>query len=283
MPLDLTEYIKSFKPPYSGETYNAKSTFVADPSALQKTMLEVIKVQFPDYIAASNAKVKGDALYNNNRGEYTLQPFAGKEEIRFEPFRGRYGSTAVTYTPTEKGKKQGVKESSQVDFTTPELLEAVNVFLHEAYHARSQGGWRGDRSVAMNSSGVTEADLKKTNEIARPKDAFDLGSLYSMKKGYLDIEEFMANAVSLLDMKAKNMIPEGTKNEAQLQTVEKIMQEVPAMAKFIESQRTPEIKSLRAPAEGTLGSILQSIFGGPSQVMETRGGVPPGTPRLKGE
>lgn len=262
MPVDLTEYIARFRPTQSGVTSGNVSTYKLDPDALEKTALEVVRTLFPDYIKAGSSKMVAEEPAGKDNATYTWSPFAkNPEEIRIAKMQGRYGNSAGTYTPTEKGISQGRKPEAFVDFNVQEVMSMANTLLHEMYHDRSKAGARGDRKLSMEVSGVTPEDLQKTNKLARPKDAFDPGALYSMNESGLNIEEFLANAVPLLDMRDRNAVPEKSRSAAQLRTVEQIMTEIPSMAKFIESQRTPEIKSLKAPETPVIAQILELFRG----------------------
>lgn len=263
MASDLSEYVKRFEPPVKGETYNGVSTYVTDPNALDRLAVDLVQKLFPNYISAGSAKFSAKEPEGSENGTYTWGPFSGAEEIRIAKLRGRYGNGATTFTPTEKGIKQGRKPEGIVDFNIQEVAGQVNLLLHELYHDRSKAGGRGDRKATMELFGVTPDHLQRANKIAMPEDSYDPGTLFSMKKSGLDVEEFLANAVSLLDMKDKGLIPEQSRVAAQLSTVEKIMAEIPQMGKFINAQRQPEMPTMK-PAKRELGivdSLLQVLTG----------------------
>jgi hypothetical protein len=237
---------------------DGKGTYTVSDNDAIKLALQVVQAVFPDYTQRVTPKISSDTPKDwKSIAEYT--PLTGS--IAFDPRKmaGQWApSTSVKQIP-------GKSPEAQINFNTDEVLTNVNTFLHELYHARSVGGWNApNRMKAEKQFGITDEMKRDINKLAA-SDAFGVGNLYSMKADYLDTEEFMANAASLLDMRDRSVIPEKGPLREKLHTVEAIIQKYPQMGQFIENQRQPDIPSLQsgAPEPGTLGALIETVFGGP--------------------
>jgi len=278
MPLDTTEFDKRIAASMFSGT-SGKDTYRGQGEAVMQLALEVVKTNFPDLVAKTHTKIvaaepKSPGAY----GEYTFAPFVGTDEIRLK----RADRWSPAWSAREQGPGSAIPSSSSVNFTTQEVLDSVNTVLHEIYHGQSKGG--------MFRQGVKEAanllspeDLKKINELAVNKTNNFAASLFSMKDSHLDVEEFLANAFALTNMRDRKMIMPGSRSEEQLKTLDEIIAKVPNAKKFIDLQMQPNTPSLSAPPTGTLGAMLAKVdaFLNDYSVKETANGAKPGTPRKK--
>ena len=268
MPLDTTEFDKRI----AASRYS-NGNRVGQGEAVMQLALEVVKTNFPDLVAKTNTKVvAAEPKSAGSYGEYEFAPFMGTDEIRLK----RAGQWAPATSANTKTGEQSV------NFTAQEVLDSVNTVLHELYHGQSKGGMF--RQGAKEAEGLlTEEDKKKINDLAQNKTNNFAASLFSMRDSGLDVEEFLANAFALTNMRDRKMIAPGSRSEQQLKTLDEIVAAVPAAKKFIELQMQPAIKSLSAPPEGTLGALLSKVdaFLNDYSVKETSGGAKPGTPKKK--
>ena len=260
--IDWSPLLTKLGVPKTVPSYNGKGTYTTSDNDAIKLALQVVQAVFPDYTQKISPKIseKDPSSWTATAAYY---PLGNSIFFNTRKMDGRYSPSTSVYQPTDSDPKN--KPSTQINFDTDEVLSNVNTFLHELYHARSGGGWSApDRAEAEKQFGITPEMKKDVSEMAVDKQ-FGVGSLYSMKEGYLDTEEFMANAVSLLDMRDRNVIPEKGPLREKLHTVEQIIQKYPPMGQYIENQRQPDIPSLKsgAPEPGTLGALLETVFGGP--------------------
>lgn len=280
MPLDTTEFdkrIQESKFSTSGKT----GTVVGQGEAVMQLALEVVKANFPDLVARTHAKISGEApTYPGATGEYRYSLFSGEfDGIRLKD-QGRIYPAVRKFTPSEEGKKQGLKPSEEVNFTTAEVLTGVETVLHEMYHGRSRAGFINEGAKFSN---LTPKQKQLLNSLAESGKVVFGKPFSSMNPDYLNEEEFMANADALLGMQERGLVMPGSQTQAKLNTLEEIIKQVPEAAAFIAARREPNIPTLKAPPEGTLGALIQSVIAAISDtsVKETAGGAKPGTPRKK--
>lgn len=283
MPLDTTEFDKRIKASQfsvDGTTGRASG----QGEAVMQLALEVVKANFPDLVARTHAKVSGkEPTSPDATGEYSYGLMSGEADgIRLKNI-GQWSPSTRSFVPSAAGKAQGLKERNEVNFTTEEVIRGVEIVLHEMYHGRTRAGFF---NTGTGFSNLTPEQKARVNEIANiPESGFpEFGRrLYSMNENHLDEEEFMANADALLSMKERLRIPEGSHTAQRLVTLEKIIAEVPDVAKFIAARREPNVPTLKGPPTGTLGAILSSVdaFLNDYSVKQTSGGAKPGTPKKK--
>lgn len=278
MPLDTTEFDKRIKESYFSGV-SGKDTYRGQSEAVMQLALEVVKANFPDIVAKTNTKIAArEPKSAGSYGEYEFSPFGGTDEIRLK----KTGQWSPAWSAREQGPGSAIPSSSSVNFTTNEVLDSVNTVLHELYHGQSKGGMF--RQGAKEAADLlTDADKKKINDLAQNKTNNFAASLFSMRDSGLDVEEFLANAFALTNMRDRKMIAPGSRSEEQLKTLDEIIAAVPNAKKFIELQMQPAIKSLSAPPEGTLGALLSKVdaFLNDYSVKQTSGGAKPSTPRKK--
>ena len=275
MPLDTTEFDKRIKESqFSG--VSGKDTYRGQSEAVMQLALEVVKANFPDIVAKTNTKISAkEPKSSGSYGEYEFAPFAGTDEIRLK----KAGQWSPAWSAREQGPGSAIPSSSSVNFTTQEVLDSVNTVLHELYHGQSKGGMF--RQGAKEAADLlTAEDKQKINKLAVNNTNNFAASLFSMKDSGLDVEEFLANAFALTNMRDRKMIAPGTRSAEQLSTLEEIIREVPAAKKFIEMQMQPAINSLQGPATGTLGALISKVdaFLNDYSVKKTSDGAKPGTP-----
>lgn len=283
MPLDTTEFdkrIKESKFSVDGTTGRASG----QGEAVMQLALEVVKANFPDLVARTHAKVSSkEPTTPGAQGEYSYGLAVGEADgIRLKNIQ-QWSPATRSFVPSAAGKAQGLKEREEVNFTTEEVMRGVEIVLHEMYHGRTRAGFF---NTGTGFSNLTAEQMTKVNQIANlPESGYpQFGRrLNSMNENYLNTEEFMANADALLSMKERLQIPEGSASAQRLVTLEKIIAEVPEVAKFIAARREPNVPTLSAPPTGTLGAIISSVdaFLNDYSVKETSGGAKPGTPKKK--
>ena len=263
MPVDFTGLLETLD---SGDriSADAKGTWIGRDKEALKSAVSVVQAVFPDYIQKNSVKISaGSPQTYNSIADYSL--LGHSIRVNPEKVAGAIYPSVGQYVPTEAGLKAGKKAHNDINFTTDEVMTNVNTLLHEFYHSRTGGGWAApDRIAAEKQFGITD-EIKKDVAKMATSDPFNAGNLYSIRPEYLDTEEFLANAVSLMDMRDRKIMPERGGLAEKLQTIDSIVQKYPQMGKFIENQRQPDIPSLKsgAPEPGTLGSFIESIFGGP--------------------
>lgn len=256
--IDWSPLLTKLGVPKTVPSSDGKGTYTVSSDDAIKLALQVVQQIFPDYTQKISPKISEKEPQD---WKSTAEYFPLGNSIAFDTRK----MAGAIYPSTSVKKVPGKSPDVQINFTTDEVLENVNTLLHELYHARGGGGWTAQgRNSAEKLSGVTEEMKRDVNTMAR-SDQFGVGNLYSMKEGYLDTEEFLANAVSLLDMRDRKVIPEKGPLREKLRTVEGIIEKYPQMGAYIENQRQPDIPSLKsgAPEPGTLGALLETVFGGP--------------------
>lgn len=280
MPLDTTEFDKRIAASrFSGSS--PVGTYEGQGEAVMQLALEIVKANFPDLVARTHSKVSGKTPDSPGAsGEYAYSLIGGSEGIKLANVDSISPATR-RFIPSEKGKKQGLKQREEINFDAEEVMRGVETVLHEMYHARSRAGFF---NAGYGYSELTPEQKKQINHLATDpgKQRFVSGrTLNSMNPDYLNEEEFMANADALLSMKERLRIPEGSYTERRLRTLEMIMQEVPGVAEYIGARREPNIPTLKAPPTGTLGSIISTIDAilNDYSVKKTDGGAKPGTRR----
>jgi len=283
MPLDTTEFDKRIKASQFSNTDKTGSV-TGQGEAVMQLALEVVKANFPDLVARTHSKVSSKRPEMPGAdGEYRYGLLSGEfDGIRLKN-AGRIYPAVRRFVPSAESIKQGKKPSDEVNFTTQEVMDSVETVLHEMYHGRSRAGFSNEGG---KFSKLTPEQAARANEIANLPDSGypQFGRrLSSMSESGLNEEEFMANADALLSMKERLRIPENSPTAQRLITLEKIISEVPEVAKFIAARREPNVPTLKEPPTGTLGAILSQIdaFLNDYSVKETAGGAKPGTPRKK--
>lgn len=283
MPLDTTEFDKRIQESQFSGT-GATGSVTGQGEAVMQLALEVVKANFPDLVAKTNSKVSSkEPAMRGALGEYTYSLAGGEGEgIRLKTADRIYPAVR-RFVPSEEGKKQGLKQRDEINFTTNEVMDAVETVLHEMYHGRTRAGFF---NQGAGFSKLTPEQSARVNEIANlPESGYpQFGRrLASMSPTSLQEEEFMANADALLAMKERLTLDPQSKPAQRLITLEKIIAEVPAVADFIGARRNPNVPTLSAPPQGTLGALLSKVdaFLNDYSVKETSGGAKPGTPRKK--
>lgn len=283
MPLDTTEFDKRIaESKFSVDGATGRVT--GQGEAVMQLALEVVKANFPDLVARTHAKVsRKEPNTPGATGEYSYGLAAGESDgIRLKNTQ-QWSPATRSFVPSPEGIKQGLKQREEVNFTTEEVMRGVETVLHEMYHGRSRAGFF---NAGTGFSKLTPEQAARVNEIANLSDSGypQFGRrLQSMSESGLNEEEFMANADALLSMKERLRIPEGSHTAQRLVTLEKIIAEVPEVAKFIAARREPNISTLKEPPQGTLGALLSQVdaFLNDYSVKETAGGAKPGTPKKK--
>lgn len=260
MPLDTTEFDKRIEEskgttarglPYQGE-------------AVMQLALEVVKATFPDLVQRTHAKVSAKKPDAPARGSYSYGIFSGSQDGIKLANTGRWSPAVTT---AEDGK-------SYSNFTTSEVLQGVETVLHEMYHARTKAGFF--------RRGGEEAEALMTPELSKKLNQALSGSFASLSpNGPLDMEEMMAGASAILDMRDRGLVMEGSRTSQRLAALDAAIKESPVLEKIIGAQRDPDIASFKGAPRADLGTLLQSIatMFTDTSVKETRGGVPPGTRR----
>jgi hypothetical protein len=283
MPLDTTEFDKRIRESQFTGT-GATGSVTGQGEAVMQLALEIVKANFPDLVARTHSKVSSkEPTTRGATGEYSYGLAVGESDgIRLKNIDRMYPATR-RFVPSEDGKKQGLKPRDEVNFTTEEVMRGVETVLHEMYHGRSRAGFF---NAGAGFSNLTSEQSARVNEIANLPDSGypQFGSrLLSMSPDRLNEEEFMANADALLSMRERLRIPENSPTAHRLVTLEKIISEVPEVAKFIGARREPNIATLQEPPTGTLGALLSQVdaFLNDYRVKETSGGAKPNTPKKK--
>lgn len=237
-------------------------TYVTTDRDAAKLAVDVVRNLFPDYIKDNTAKISAGPTRDARQNAIADYSLLG-HNIVIDPTKlaGRWSPSVSQFFPDDKKKSKEV----QVNFTTEEVLTNVNTLLHELYHARTGGGWTQSKVRSK-----AEKDLKITPEMQKDiakmasSDPYNMGSaLYSIRPDSLDTEEFMANAVTLTDMKQRGALPETGRLREKMRTIEEIVAKYPQIGTYIENQRQPEAeaKKKQPPEPGSLGAIIETIFG----------------------
>lgn len=252
MPTDLTPIVVAKKDRITTEKLPDGRTRVFDPTALAKVVVEVIKVNFPQALSTSDAKIDptGTKDYKNT-AEYDWW----QNKININPDRtlqGRYG-TSVGQTFDASGKKT----YEQVNFTAQDVMESVNVLLHELYHSRSKAGYRGASKERVASYGLTSEKLAKVNELQQ--DPYNYGSFSSINTRSFDQEEFLANADAILKLKSIGGIVAGSPTDNQYATLQKILKQVPEVQKLIDAYERPDVPEIKPLADKPAPVVTQIL------------------------
>jgi len=285
MPLDTSEFDKRIaESRYSVQSYDGKRTNTGQGEATLQVAMEIVKTVFPDLIAKTHSKVSAkEPRTPGATGEYSYSLAGGEGDgIRLKNADRIY--PAMRRVDAKPGTD--AKSYSEVNFTTDQVMEGVNTVLHEMYHARTRAGFINEGAA---TSKLTPEQMKRVNDMAQaPESGYpQFGSPFaSMFSDTMNEEEFMANADALLSMKERGLrVSPESRTAGRMVTLQRIMQEIPEVAAYIESRRQPNIPSLKAPPTGTLGAIISNIdaFLNDYSVKETSGGAKPGTPRATGK
>lgn len=285
MPLDTSEFDKRIaESRYSVPSYDGKRITTGQGEATLQVAMEIVKTVFPDLIAKTHSKVSAkEPRTPGATGEYSYSLAGGEGDgIRLKNADRIY--PAMRRVDAKPGTD--AKSYQEVNFTTDEVMESVDTILHEMFHARTRAGFF---NAGNATSKLTPEQLQRVNDMAQAPD-FGVprtgAPFHSVFGNTLNEEEFMANADALLHMQERGLrVSPNSRTAGKMITLQRIMQEIPEVAAYIESRRNPNVPSLKAPPTGTLGSILSAIDAAINDysVKETSGGAKPGTPRATGK
>ena len=263
MPANFDSYIAGLKPVESVYRKDSKSgnpvENTYDDDAVRRLAVQVVQANFPDIMQAKSNRIKfvaGEPEDFYSKGEY--RPWTGEAKVS-----GRATSRISPQVRTTTDLKTGAK-TSEVNITTNEVLDNVFTLLHESQHALGLAGLgvpkEANRTAMLAKAGINESALAVLNKLATDK-VFN-GALPSMKPGSTpDIEEFLASAIPLQAMAERKMLPESGNLRAMHDTVQSIVQQIPGIQQFIDSQKRPDTPTLKASEPTIVETIKSALFG----------------------
>jgi hypothetical protein len=155
-------------------------------------------------------------------------------------------------TITQEGKQIG----QEVNFSTTEVMDQVNTILHELVHAQGSGGWRGPQAhKVLKDLGIGEKEVAAINKkFSAPYTPF-----FSSRPDFLDVEEFIANAIPLQEMAKRKMLPEAGRLAAGAKALEEIIQEVPQVQQLIDAMNRRDVPTLK-PIGPSFADTVKAYF-----------------------
>ena len=220
---DLTPALRMSSPDTSGNLYR-------DPSGLQRTILAVVQAQFPQLLSGTNTTVSSSPPSQYSvRGSFNTDT----RELKLADFYGSQGNTAWA-----------TKTSQGASFTTADVMDAVNVILHEGSHAQRK------TPASTYFKGIPETEQARAAKIGSG-DAF--GYLPSIRPDKLTPEELVANAYAITQMKQKGMVVPGSQTAIQSELLDKMFKEVPAL-------QEATTKALQESTKNPVPGIAQKLL-----------------------
>lgn len=191
---------------------------------------ELMRAQFPEYVAFSPATVTAEAVKNpRTYGEFSpLQRTIalnhdGMNSMLMEPY-GKYGNIGM----------------SSSDTTTEETLNALRTLLHESMHARMNLGPNQRRTrehPAAQLKKLMSGD--KYDEMIRDIQISGLPSVAEETSPYDIINEYFSTATPARQMAAKNM--NTRKNRGELKEVDRLSNKYPELERMRRDWERPEL------------------------------------------
>jgi hypothetical protein len=227
--LDLTEWIarnvieKRTVPPLSGKGTGTEVTTYEDAGAMYAS--KILQAVFPDYVTSSNAKVLGEAPTYGAKAEFSVLG------------NSIYPPIAQRMYLSEANGRQWVTGLNSSD-----IMETVAVMLHEITHARSPVVPKQENILAGTPSQAALDNLMEEVYKAGTFPSTERGS-----SGASPLEEFLATALPLTDMKARGLDLEETTGRfgRANQTLKRLNAQFPWLRDYLEIQNQPEKKFMR--------------------------------------
>lgn len=177
----------------------------------------VLENSFPEYLSTpKDISLSSRKARKGVRGEF----FSNSGQIELEPIVG--GDSRVEDVRTGKILRENVS------FTSDEVFDKLGVFLHEAMHGRASHLQEEDYEREAKKSGMDKNVVLK----------FALKGKFLSSQSNL-LSEFVANAIPIRDMRAKNINP--TKDwEDQAILLDAMERNIDGLSKFLNTMQTPE-------------------------------------------
>lgn len=220
----------------SGAPVDASITY---PNGTRNLVAQIVQKAFPQYVNRINTKVTADMPENGSVASY-----GGLKGDSIN--LGKVGSDLKTYT--YKGKP--VTGSFGAD--SNDIMEDVGIALHELYHGRQAV----NKNATPNSSKLGK-DWK--NLLADAKSA-GFPSIGSGVTGGDDLEELLATAVPITQMREQGMTPTGRFKDIPA-ALDGLTKKYPWLPAYVKEQSNPEDMKPAPNSLDTAVSFLTSILG----------------------
>ena len=243
MPVDWSQYLATNKT--TDVLADGGTTRVQDASnGLGDLVSKIIQAQFGPQIAGLSTKITAEKPPVGTLAEYGG---AAGDTIKLGNI-----SHDMEISETVKGKRKGQTWNAQGGYVdTAGVLEGVADTMHELYHARTATAGVG----GYKSSSALGSDWKDML-VDAGKAGFP--SVTSALGGGDRLEEFLATAVTLGDMKNKNMsLTPGVGRMGSLPTaLDTLSAKYKWLPAFIQENSNPTKPAKSPPSKGITGSIL---------------------------
>lgn len=238
---DFSEYLKTdtFSRSEGKESWNKGDVAETFDNAKGSLIHGIIKNVFPQYLKGTAVKITTEKPEDyNTKASYSFMGnkiSAGKIKER------------ITTITTAKGKQWTVGAESD------DIIDGLGIMLHELYHSKIAA--HGVNNFAGATLGKDWKNmLKDARESGFPSVGEGIG-------GGDNIEEFLATAVPVTQMRAMGMTPKGVFKDipAKLDVIHK---KYPWLKDFINQYADPEKANQKAVnLESTNSSLLDALFG----------------------
>ena len=229
MPVNFLKYTADSKYTETVDTHpsGAKYKRIDNPAGVQELVTQVFLTKFPDYANAVNTKVTAERAKDGAVAEYG--GLAG-DQIKAGKLTG------ATRT-TEKLSKVGEVYQPYVGPNTDAVIEYLGTMLHEVYHGRADKIGSFGRKLPRDSEGKISSDVQKALKVAEEKGFPSVGNNLFLGD---NLNEFLATAVTVTDMKERGINPTG-RFKGPSDSLESMKKDFPWLEPFINEYRFPEM------------------------------------------
>lgn len=244
MPVDWTQYLATNKTAdyiadQGGTRVQTASNGVGD------LVSRIIESQFSNYTSGVNTKISPEKAADGALSEYG--------GLSGDVIKLGKVSAPMGISETLKGKQKGQTWNGNGAYVdTAQVLDGVASTLHELYHARTatahSAGYVGDPSLGKDWKAMLD-DAGKA----------DFPSVSTAIGGGDRLEEFLATAVPITDLRAKGITLSSGRMRGLPEELDKLVTKYPWVPGFIKANSDPQAKAAAAkpqPSKGLVGSIL---------------------------
>lgn len=208
------------------------------PNGTRNLIADVVQKAFPQYVNRNNTKVTGDPAESG-----ALASFGGLKGNSISA--GKITGDMKTYS--YKGQPVGGTYGA----TSDDVMEGVEVMLHELYHGR----------VASNNVATPNTSKLGKDWQNMLKDAQGAGfpSVGTGLGGGDNLEEFLATAVPISQMKQQGMTPTGRFKDIPA-ALDDLNKKYPWLPDYIKQQSDPESQKAPPSAIDNATTWIQNLL-----------------------
>lgn len=208
------------------------------PNGTRNLIAQVVQKAFPQYVNRNNTKVTGDSAEDG-----ALASFGGLKgnQISAGKITGDFKSYSY------KGQPVGGVSGANSD----DVIEGVEVMLHELYHGRAASN--------PNATPNTSKLGKDWQNMLADAQKAGFPSVGTGVGGGDNLEEFLATAVPISEMKSKGMTPTGRFKDIP-DALDGLNKKYPWLPDYIQQQSDPESQKAPPSALDAAASWIQNIL-----------------------